>query len=145
LITEEFDGPEPSPAVLDGLAAYVRSLRGEACHSLKGTRRTASEQTGLLMMALRLARTVDRPTAHLMLAGGRAALGRLFERYGAVGLGREQAAIIDMDKRLQALQFTPVAAIPENLESDAARLQQLLVKSEAKSLYNPLRLAKAVN
>src|SRR6185369_16706175 len=31
LITEEFDGPEPTPAVLDGLAAYVRALNPVAC------------------------------------------------------------------------------------------------------------------
>ena len=31
LVTEEFDGAEPPPAVLDGLAAYVRSLAPEAC------------------------------------------------------------------------------------------------------------------
>ncbi|MBS0362340.1 MAG: hypothetical protein JSR98_13260, partial [Proteobacteria bacterium] len=31
LITEEFDGPEPTPAVLDGLASYVRALNPAAC------------------------------------------------------------------------------------------------------------------
>ncbi|MGZ5994009.1 MAG: hypothetical protein ACXWKX_20345, partial [Caulobacteraceae bacterium] len=31
LITEEFDGPEPTPAVLAGLAAYVRALGPAAC------------------------------------------------------------------------------------------------------------------
>jgi len=30
LVTQEFDGPEPPPAVLDCLAAYVRSLSGQA-------------------------------------------------------------------------------------------------------------------
>ena len=27
LVTQEFDGPEPTPAVLEGLADYVRALR----------------------------------------------------------------------------------------------------------------------
>ena len=31
LVTQEFDGAEPPPAVMDGLAAYVRSLTPEAC------------------------------------------------------------------------------------------------------------------
>ena len=31
LIVEEFDGPEPAPAVLDGVAAYVRAIRAEGC------------------------------------------------------------------------------------------------------------------
>ena len=31
LVTQEFDGPEPTPAVLDGLAAYVRALSPDAC------------------------------------------------------------------------------------------------------------------
>src|ERR1700761_6502938 len=31
LITEEFDGPEPTPATVAGLAAYVRALSPAAC------------------------------------------------------------------------------------------------------------------
>lgn len=31
LVTEEFDGAEPPKAVMDGLAAYVRNLRPDAC------------------------------------------------------------------------------------------------------------------
>ena len=31
LVTQEFDGPEPSAAVLDGLTNYVRSLSARAC------------------------------------------------------------------------------------------------------------------
>ena len=31
LVTQEFDGPEPTPAVLAGLAAYVRAIGPEAC------------------------------------------------------------------------------------------------------------------
>ena len=31
LVTEEFDGPEPAPAVLQGLADYVRALSPQAC------------------------------------------------------------------------------------------------------------------
>ena len=37
LITQEFDGPEPPPAVLEGLAAYVRSLSPPACKGQKST------------------------------------------------------------------------------------------------------------
>ena len=38
LITQEFDGPEPPPAVLDGLAAYVRSLSPDACRGAQRRR-----------------------------------------------------------------------------------------------------------
>jgi hypothetical protein len=64
LITQEFDGPEPPPAVLDGLVAYVRSLSPQAC---RGSRTSAVQLTAMLDdvdAAVRLAednyRTGDR-------------------------------------------------------------------------------------
>ena len=38
LITQEFDGPTPSPAVLTGLASYVRALSPQACRPARADR-----------------------------------------------------------------------------------------------------------
>ncbi|HEX6072552.1 MAG TPA: hypothetical protein VFY95_06060, partial [Sphingomicrobium sp.] len=67
LITQEFDGPEPPPAILDGVAAYVRSIARENCG--KGdVPLTAELLLSDVDSALRLARDErDQATARLLI------------------------------------------------------------------------------
>ena len=153
LIVEEFDGHEPPPAVLDGLAAYVSALRPAACPR---PARVALSAAGLIADAARalaaaraeLARN-DRPAAVLMIAAARARLGLIDERYA--GLAAERARLRAADAGLSALQAAVREARPDadgGLARAAAGLPALeaaLQARQARSLFNPARLSQARN
>jgi len=153
LIVEEFDGPEPPAAVLEGLAAYVRALEPAACP--REARAAVTPQTLMsdARRALAAARAElakgDAPTAVVMIAGARARLGLIDERYAA--LPAEQARLRAADAGLADLQ----AAVREGRPDAAARLARWLDAShgleaalrarQAQSLFNPARLSQAAN
>ena len=153
LIVEEFDGHEPPPAVLEGLAAYVRALDPAACPR---PARVALSASGLIADAARalaaaraeLARG-DRPTAILMIAAARARLGLIDERYA--GLAPERARLRAADAGLSSLQAALRQARPDavaGLARAAAGLPALeaaLKPRHARSLFNPARLSYAHN
>ncbi len=148
LIVEEFDGPEPTPAVLNGLADYVRGLRSTGCAEHGNLAITAVSDSYQLLPALRAANVAmkqsDRRTANLMIAGARATLGRLYERYQARQLANERAAILRVDAHLKDLQNETITSLPESLTAEIESLRSLLGRSERKSLYNHHLLAKAL-
>src|SRR6185369_16981768 len=79
LVTQEFDGPEPPPAVLDGLANYVRSLSPAACKSHGPGPIELEGKLEAVDAAVRLARETlaegDQATARVMIAAARSMLG----------------------------------------------------------------------
>lgn len=107
LVTEEFDGPEPPAAVLAGLAAYVRALDPAACAGRGpeplGVRPLFSDARRALTAAQALAARGDRPAAVLMVAGARARLGLIDERYAAPGLAALRARLRAADRELAAI------------------------------------------
>ena len=154
LIVEEFDGREPPPAVLEGLAAYVRALKPANCPIEPRAPITAE---GLLEDARRAVEAAarafaagDRPTAVLMIASARARLGLIDERYQGLSLpiGRLRAA----DARLAALQQgvregrpDTAAALNRWWARDSRRLESALATQQGRSLFNPDRLRAAAN
>lgn len=153
LITEEFDGPEPSPATLDGLAAYVRALQPAACP----TAERQAVDARLLMSDARRALTAaraeiaqgDRPTAVLMLAAARARLGLIDERLEGDSfaplrnrLRGASARLAAAQDALRAGQDPPDRAFVQWLE-DSRPLEDELVAAEPTSLFNPERLQAA--
>ena len=104
LITQEFDGPEPPRAVLDGVAAYVRAIEPANC---SGDDVSVSAKSLILEVdtALRLARHErDRPTARLLIGAARSNLGRIDERFQVPGLEAERRLLVEADEELRALQ-----------------------------------------
>ncbi len=83
LIVEEFDGLEPPPHVLDGLAAYVRALRSTC--GTAAVPRTGAEEAADAIAAVHAARRAqaegDHASARLLLGAARSALGRIDERF----------------------------------------------------------------
>ncbi len=151
LIVEEFDGPEPAPAVLDAIVNYVRAMRPEACQSAKRVPITLRRHFTEIDNALEMARLAsfgrDKDSARLMLAAARHRLGLVHERYAGRQLNKQRALIIAVDRQMQALQskvatakLIDVATIREVIGG----LRVALETSEAKSLYNAKRLARAV-
>jgi hypothetical protein len=96
LVTEEFDGPEPPPEVLAGLAAYVRALGPSACRGGEAPVRLAG-RLAEVDTAVALARTSDGETRRLLLAAARSTLGAIDERFTALPADRAMVRAADAD------------------------------------------------
>jgi hypothetical protein len=154
LITEEFDGPEPAPAVLDGLAAYVRALDPSACPGepqeavdahllMSDARRAIAAARGEIALG-------DRPTAVLMLAAARARLGLVDERLeGGADFASLRARLRAASAELAQAQETlrqgadPPDQLFDGWLARSRPLETALVAAEPASLFDPDRLRAA--
>jgi hypothetical protein len=151
LVVDEFDGAEPSPAVLDGLATYVRALSPAACPP--ETRRPL-HAADLVEDARRAARVGlasqargDTATAVVMVQAARSRLGLVFERYDGPDLARQRAALLAADRGLADV----LTGLRDGDPGAAVRLRAWLDRSDAwsrdllaaepRSLFDPARLA----
>ncbi|MEO8115176.1 MAG: hypothetical protein ABI655_12390 [Phenylobacterium sp.] len=155
LVTEEFDGPEPSPAVLEGLAAYVRALDPAACPAAArqplGVAMLMADARRALTAAQAEVRAGDLPAAVVMTAAARARLGLIDERYADPGLAAQRSRLRAADRRLAEVQAALREKRPGAARALAAWLAQSqaleadLARREAASLFDPARLHKAAN
>lgn len=147
LITEEFDGPPPSPAVLDGLAAYVRALDPAACPA-KGQPRSAEAllaDTDRAIVAAQTALTAgDAATALTLIAAARATLGRIDERYAGLTASGERLRQADaaLAKAAQAVREGAPDASARLAAWRPPDLAATLAREAETSLFNPARLAE---
>jgi hypothetical protein len=102
LVVEEFDGPEPAPAIVDGLAAYVRALRPSSC-GRSGRRVTLASRLALVDDAARLAEAESGDTRRLLLAAARSQLGAIDERFAVPGGEAARALLREADGELRRL------------------------------------------
>lgn len=153
LITEEFDGPEPAPAVLRGLVAYVRALDPKACPArtwepvtarvgLSDTRRAAAA-------AMRALEGGDTPTALTMIQAARASLGDMAERFAGPALAPERERLEHATLELASIARSlgqPAAPSRTQLADWSAHLPSLeaSVVRDDRSLYRPERLRAAL-
>ena len=154
LVTQEFDGAEPPPAVLDGLAAYVRNLRPQACPpnptAPVRVQSVMTDATRAMRAGEAAIARKDAATAVLMVASARTQLGLVYERYQSPPLSAERAALRQADLDLAAIQNNlragnAMAAMRLALwPGEAAILTKKLQAGEDKSLFNPANLAIAV-
>jgi hypothetical protein len=150
LVVEEFDGPEPTPAVLAGLAAYVRAIGTSACDD-RALRLSASSYLLDAYRAVEAGRASlaegDAATAVTMLAAARTRLGRLDERY--TGLEQSQALLRRSSADLAGIEALIRARDPVAIArvdawcGNAGNLLRVLRRDESRSLFNPRRLAAA--
>jgi hypothetical protein len=136
LVTEEFDGPEPPPEVLAGLAAYVRAIDPSACRGGEAPVRLAG-RLAEIDTAVALARTRDGETRRLLLAAARSTLGAIDERFSA--LPADRAIVRAADSDLAAIRLG---------QADFARWdaawpvrRRSLLRDEPRSLYAAGRVA----
>ena len=153
LITQEFDGREPPPAVLDGLAAYVRALTPDACAGKPSEALRVEDAVADARRAVRAAMAAlaagDAPAAVVMIEAARSQLGLIAERYPAprFAAARKSLGIADLDLA------AALAAVREKADGASTRLSAWLGQSEAwagplrrdeaHSLYDPRTLARA--
>jgi hypothetical protein len=143
LIVEEFGGEEPTPAMLDALAAYVRAIG--RCDPDTPLRRSVDDQLrglddGMAGAALMLERG-DRAGVRLSIAAMRHQLGLIAERYperraDLLAASRALQTIGDGEGELPALQRWK--------HGFDAGLAQTLRHNEDRSLYDTARLRKAL-
>jgi hypothetical protein len=152
LVTQEFDGAEPPPMVMEGLAAYVRHLTPEACpQDPVQPIRMASVMNDAVRAAkaagAALARK-DGPVAILMVSSARSQLGLVYERYQAPALAGERAALRSADLDLASLQNGIRAGSPDVTArlaiwlGEAETLTRRLAPGEESSLFNPAKLMR---
>lgn len=147
LVVEEFDGPEPSPTVLRGLADYVAALDPAACPATEREPITASALLADARRAVQaaIAAQDDPATARLMLAAARSRLQRLDERFEGPSrahgdLARADAALAIMQAGLGS-EPKALAPAAKRWLDDSRQLERRLRPFEAYSLFNPERLA----
>ena len=109
LITQEFDGPEPAPAVLDGIVAYVRSLSTAGCSGAPSVALGLSPMLDDVDAAVRLAEQSyaagDRATGRLLVGAARSMLGAIDERFQLAGGERSRAVLRDASSDLKAIEL----------------------------------------
>ncbi len=113
LIVEEFGGQEPTPAMLDALAAYVRAVRpcpGER----RAVRRLDDQLLAITDGAVGAQLMIDRADSQgvrLAIAAMRHQLGLIAERYAGPGFARDRNALLASSRELQAIgEIAPTPA-----------------------------------
>ena len=148
LVTEEFDGPPPPPAVLDGLAAYVRALNPKACGPIATTPLRASGAAEDVRRAVRAAQAAlargDTATAAVMVQSARSQLGDIAERYAGADLTatrrRLGQADLDLAAALESVRRPGPTNGRERLATFLARSDgwaSAIRRDETRSLYDP--------
>lgn len=145
LIVEEFDGPEPPPAVLGGLADYVRAMTPAACRN--GGRIGLEMELAEVAAALDAARRADGGSLKLLVGAARSQLGRIDQRFQLAGLESQRSLLRRADGELAAIQpldsAQASAAIDRWLQRWPAALRSLR-RHEARSLFNPRVLRRSL-
>jgi hypothetical protein len=97
IVTEEFDGDEPPPAVLKGLAAYVRSLSPAACPTTATEPMTTAGALADVRRALLAATAAlahgDGDAAAQMVESARSQLGDIDERYVGPSMASQRSVL----------------------------------------------------
>ena len=145
LVTEEFDGPEPPPAVIQGLTAYLRAQDHTLCAAAPRTPVTLDSTMTEARRAVEAGQAAlahgDQPTAILMVQAGRSQLALVFERYDRKALNRDrltvQAADLDLAAALADLRAGKTGTA-DQLTTWLVRSRQWeksLARDEPKSLF----------
>lgn len=141
LVAEEFDGPDPSPAIIEALAAYVRALRPAHCEGT-GRRVTLASRLAWVDQAARLAAAETGDTRRLLLAAARSQLGEIDERFAIPGGEPARTVLRDADRMLGALRSGGGDMRPWRRHWPAWRRK--LLRLERHSLFDEERLRQSL-
>jgi hypothetical protein len=154
IVTGEFDGHEPPPAVLKGLADYVRALSPGACPAAATHALTAEMALADGRRAVRAALAAldagDTAAAAVMVEAARSRLGDVDERYAVAGLAPERALLAGAARDLAAAEAdtrTDAAAGRRDLTlwlDRAPSWTPQVLAAAPRSLYAPAVLAAAI-
>lgn len=142
LITQEFDGPEPPPRVLDGLTNYVNNISPAACTGPTSSPVALDGMLSDVNTAVRLAQETlaagDAATARVMLRAARSTLGSIDERFRVPGNEASHELLRQADSELRVIELAdpPTPAMFEKWRTDWPRRKQQLQSAEPRSLYS---------
>ncbi len=144
LVTEEFDGAAPPPAVLAGLAAYVRALSPQACPAGDGWRAlrvddAIADARRAVRAALAALGRGDPASAAVMVEAARVQLGNIAERYPGAPLETQRQGLTVADLDLASA----LVAVRDRSADAVFRLSTWLDRSE--SWAAPLRRAQGAS
>ncbi len=150
LIVEEFNGQEPTPAVLAALAHYVRSLAAAPANNRVAL--TVESQLAAVDQAVLAAKEAhqkdDLKLSHLLLASARHRLGLIHERYVGKKLTKERDALVSTSRQLGRLQDTKSSGdfnqALRQWENGYRNTRKLVADKQHLSLYDPEILKAAL-
>jgi hypothetical protein len=154
IVTEEFEGETPAPAVLKGLATYVGRLDAAVCPAGPVQPVTVSAGSEDVARAVRAAKGAlargDPETAQAVLQAARSMLFLVDERYAAPGLERERSLIrtasLDLGSAEGAIRRkAPAEPLLDLWLSRYPGWRAALQKAEPRSLYAPRVLSAALS
>jgi hypothetical protein len=150
IATREFDGADPPPAVMAGLAAYVRALSPDACPKADHEPLRAALYIDNARRAARTAIAAldrkDPDTAAFVTLAARSQLGLIDERYDQPQADAARAALRAADLELAAAAADIRGHDPHARERLIAWLAAapgwtaVVEREEPRSLFNPRRL-----
>jgi hypothetical protein len=154
LIVDEFSGKQPSAAMLNALAAYMRAV--QSCAGGVGADadqdRGLNDQLAIIDAALDSAITMhqigDHAATNVLISGARHQLGLIDERYTAARFKQERLLLLNASKQLQAIaNAADQRKLPKLLQiwrQDFGRkLTRRLKAGETQSLYDGKQIAAA--
>jgi len=146
LITQEFDGPEPSPVALGSVVAYVQALSPAACPKGPGPAISLSSKLSEVDSAVALSERAyasgDPATGRDLLAAARSTLGAIDERYQVAGLEDSRSRLREADAVLFRLQGAGSAGPWSEWKREWPKHERALRSTEPRSLFNPAVLRK---
>lgn len=153
LVVEEFSGAEPTPAMLDALASYVRAIGPCPAGASALQPRRLADQLRLIDQAVAGASAAidrDAQTETQQIAAARHQLGLIDERYARADLGALRRALLGASRDLARLAASDrkVADRRQALQKwhrhFSAKLVPRLRRDEPASLYDPGQLRRAL-
>lgn len=150
LVVEEFSGAEPSPAMLDALTAYVRTIGACAAADATPQPRRLADQLRLIdqsMAAARAANSADPALRHQLIAAARHQLGLIDERYATARHAALRRDLVTASRDLARIGDDDIGwrpALDKWHARFAAKLGPRLRQHEAVSLYDQAHLRRAL-
>jgi hypothetical protein len=148
VIVDEFQGEPPPSQAFDGLIAYLRSLRLDACPSVEADI-ALEDAADDVRRAVTAAQGADAATARLLLLAAQDAIGRIVERLPARGFGRERRRFEALARQLGAVRGAEDvrAALAEATPGWRARFDGAVARAARKeelTYFNEATLRRAL-
>jgi hypothetical protein len=145
VIVEEFQGPEPPRAALDGLLDYLRALDPAACTGEMEPITLASAASDVRRAVGAASAQIERadaPTASLLLYAAQDAIARVVERLPPP-LNVDRAALEQLSRELGAARREPAAFDDRPWSARFDGTIARLARVERRTYFNPAVLKRA--
>lgn len=151
LVTQEFDGPEPPAAVLEGLTLYVQSLSKSACKGpaivdVRLEQALSNVETGVALAQDSFG-AGDTATARFLISAARSALGAIDEHFQVGRADKSRSILRDADADLRTILLADHVS-PGMFDAWRATWparSRALRSAESRSLYSESVLRKSMH